>query len=96
MKADSISHTLRVEAPGYRTQTVPIALERAVDAKIKLDPLPVAWQGGGPKVIASHPNVPPLAGSAAASSSGATHASCTLPYYIDEQGIKRVRPECLK
>jgi hypothetical protein len=94
MKPDSVAHTLRVEAPGYRTQTVSVSLDHPVDTKIKLDPVP--WQAMGPSRVPPHTGPASSAPSASASAAAAAHQCSTLPYYYDEQGIKRVRPECLK
>ncbi|MCL2448935.1 MAG: serine/threonine protein kinase [Polyangiaceae bacterium] len=99
MKADSLTHTLRVEAPGYRTQSIAVSLERPVDTKVKLDAMvasvanvirpPVQAKGAVTTAVSTSVTAPPAA-------SSASHPSCGVPFYIDDQGIKRIRPECLK
>jgi serine/threonine-protein kinase len=93
MKADSLEHTVRVEAPGYRPQTITVTLDHPLDTKVKLDPIPV-WQSA-PAKLAVHPVASTTAAPSTSVSSATSHL-CVLPYYIDEQGIRRVRPECLK
>jgi serine/threonine-protein kinase len=90
MKADSVVHTLRVEAPGYRTQSLAVSLDHALETKVKLEPIVYATRPAVTRTAAA-----PSPTAAASASSSATR-SCALPYYIDDQGIKRVRPECLK
>ena len=90
---DGRMHTLRVEAPGYRTQSIVVSLAHSLESNVKLERLPYV-QVATSRPVAARPSAT-SAGAQPSASTAATRV-CTTPYYFDDQGIKRVRPECLK
>jgi serine/threonine protein kinase len=93
VRADERMHTVRAEAPGYRTQSISVSLAQALDTNVKLERLPIG-QMVFPRAVAGRASA--SGAGISPSASVAANRPCTLPYYFDEQGIKRVRPECLK
>ena len=89
---DGAAHKLRVEAAGFTTRTIDIVPDRDLDVVVALDALssrgPVRPQGpavpSGPAASAGHLDGPP-----------ANNKKCNPPYYIDTDGIKKFKPECL-
>ncbi len=98
---DAERHVLRVDAPGYRSRTIPVELTGPVDTRIDLEPLSVAVSARTP--VAVHP-LPVRAAPAVVSTSPAPPSqsqspsarSCSPPFTIDDNGIKTFKPECLK
>lgn len=82
-------HVLRAEASGYLATEVNLALDKNVNVKLGLVRAP---EGTG------HTRRPPKgvpAPKASASAAPPTMPQCTQPFFVDEQGIKRMRPECM-
>jgi serine/threonine protein kinase len=90
---DGERHILRVEAPGYRSQTVAVDMGGPVERKVDLEPLVTV----SPKT-ATRPSAGRIAASSATSSTAPAGParSCNPPFIIDEHGIKSFKPECLK
>jgi len=93
--ADGNQHTVRAEAQGYTSTRTAFILDRDADivlalerAKKDRDPVPAA---GRPRPHSGPaPAAPPPAAAPAAPS-----PDCTPPYYVDQRGIKRYKPECM-
>ncbi len=90
---DGSGHVLHAEAPGYEPQSVELTFDR--DSRLEL-----ALQKASPPVPPQRPErahsghaAPPPA--AALSTSAPAKPNCSQPYYFDEQGIKKIRSECL-
>jgi len=73
MKADSTDHPLRVEAPGFKTDSRFIKFDKDVDLEIKLEEEPKKVVGGGPRV-------PPPPPTAKKGSKGGVGIDTTSPY----------------
>jgi serine/threonine-protein kinase len=89
---DRTHHQVRAEAQGYATQTVDVVLDRDISVAIALErEKPLAFGPSASK------NPPPRASASAAPTPSVTAAkpNCSQPYYFDEQGIKKIRAECL-
>jgi serine/threonine-protein kinase len=76
-------HKLRAEAPGFVTRTIDIVPDRDLDVVVALDALPSRGVGR------------PQGTAAASASASAPAKNCNPPYYIDTDGIKKFKPECL-
>jgi serine/threonine-protein kinase len=83
---DGSKHSVRGEAPGYVTQTVDVLLDRDTSVAIALE-------REKPAFVATTPATRPTASTAPATS--APKPRCAQPYYFDDEGIKRIRAECL-
>jgi len=88
---DGEPHTLRAEAEGYQSRSLAVVFERDAEILLALERVKPA-----PRRTRSLPS------SSAAQVAGASAAlppppppSCESPYYIDERGIKKFRPECM-
>jgi serine/threonine-protein kinase len=93
---DTTSHELRVEAPGYRTRTMTVSLSTPLETRVTLDPIPqTAVFHPHPNPIPTPPAPPPTLDPKAAASA-APVKPCNPPFYFDESGVKRFKPECLK
>ena len=79
--ADGSLHTVRAEARGYRSRAVQIVVDTGSDLVLTLERAPT-----GP----SHP-VP----TATATHTGAAAPDCAVPYFIDANGIKKFKPQCI-
>jgi hypothetical protein len=94
---DGVLHTLRAEATDHAPKSVefvvkdglaiglslmPIAPAAAASATVDAEPEP-ATPTPGPRVAPRAPR-PPRASS----------TDCSKPFFLDHEGIKRVRPEC--
>jgi serine/threonine-protein kinase len=79
--ADHEPHSIRAEAPGYTSEKKVITFDRDVDLELRLG---WAKPAGArpPKAVASVASAQP-------------QVNCDPPYFIDENGIRRLRPECL-
>ncbi len=93
LPVDSVRHIVRGEARGYATRTVIVSPDHDTDVILALDPLR-AERGLPPRGVAP----PPTHAVASASVPGAglvAKSNCTPPYFIDADGIKRFKPECV-
>jgi serine/threonine-protein kinase len=84
---DGSKHQVRAEAPGYVPQTVDVVLDHDNSIAIALER----------EKPAARPQRPEHGGATrpAPSASGpAPQKSCAEPYFVDDKGIKRIRPEC--
>jgi eukaryotic-like serine/threonine-protein kinase len=92
---DGTRHQIRAEAAGYLAQTTEIALDHDTSVSIALErDRPTPRPGHGERPTAARA---PAAGPAPSSTASAAPAkpSCAEPYYFDEKGIKKIKPECL-
>jgi eukaryotic-like serine/threonine-protein kinase len=97
---DVLTHRVRAEAPGYTAQTVEVTLDRSAVVRIALEhdgaALLVSRPAANLHSVAPLPvNHAPTSSSDAAARAALEKPNCTQPYYFDEQGIKRIRAECL-
>jgi eukaryotic-like serine/threonine-protein kinase len=99
---DGAVHRVRAEAPGYASRTVDIAPDHDIELVVTLDALPA--RGGPQRIqIASPPVVtaPTTDNNNANANANASNPStnnnhkCNPPYYIDADGIKRFKSDCL-
>jgi serine/threonine-protein kinase len=102
---DRVVHELRVEAPGYRSQTVAVTLSAPLDLRIDLQATSFGAathvQAGSSSSYAADSASPPSKSDASAeavtdAAPSAPIENCTPPFYIDDVGIKRFKPGCLK
>jgi serine/threonine-protein kinase len=85
---DGALHHVRAEAAGYVPQTVDVALDHDTSVSIALEREKPAARAARPERLSStRPTAPP-------SSAAPAKPSCAEPYFVDEKGIKRIRPEC--
>lgn len=80
---DGSRHRVRAEAPGHRAAEVEVVYDHDQTVTLALQQL------GRPKAP-----VPPVPSEASAASVLPPRVDCTEPSFIDENGIKRYRPEC--
>jgi serine/threonine-protein kinase len=105
MTADGNQHTVRAEANGYTSSSTAFVLDRDADIVLALERSkgqpsgPVGpskpTRGGSPHsgpAPASPPAPPPASPPPAPA---AAKPDCTPPYYVDQRGIKRYKPECM-
>jgi hypothetical protein len=98
------SHKLVGEAEDYESETLLFKVTK--DDRLKLELSPVKSTGKTKRTVGGGRRVAPPSAAGAAEGPGApaTNAappaktpteSCDNPFYLDAQGIKRVRPGCL-
>jgi hypothetical protein len=95
---DTAAHELRVDAPGYHARTVKVALNAPLETRVVLEPIAAVAAAAPPR---PHPvAVPagpfPVEPKPAASTSAVASRACNPPFYFDETGVKRFKPECLR
>jgi serine/threonine protein kinase len=103
MSADGNSHTVRAEAPGYSGSSTAFVLDRDADIVLALERSKSAPLGpaGGPRPATKHTTSPPATPAAPAAPAApappptAKGPDCNPPYFIDQRGIKRYKPECM-
>jgi hypothetical protein len=89
MRRDNAKHLLRVEASGHLSKTVDVSLDRASTVEVVL--VKAAEHEPGPHrttVPGPRPKPPPTTGAV-------RPGNCGQPFFLDDQGIKHMRPECL-
>jgi serine/threonine protein kinase len=88
---DSAVHAVRAEAPGYLPKTVMVTPDHDTDVVVALEPVAVRV---GPRTT---PAASSSTQTAAPPNNGgnASNNKCNPPYFIDSDGIKKFRPECL-
>jgi serine/threonine protein kinase len=88
--ADSAEHSIRAEAPGYVPEKRIVTFDKDVDLELGLVPVPYKPIRGKmtPRPSGSvTADAPPVV--------EGPQVDCNPPYYIDENGIRRLKPECL-
>ncbi len=97
---DGAIHRVRAEAPGYVSRTVEVTPDHDIEVVLALDALPSrgrqAMQIASPPVVVPVP--PPSADnnkSAANPNTNNNHNKCSHQFYIDADGIKRFKTDCL-
>jgi serine/threonine protein kinase len=85
MPRDGVTHHVRAEAPGYVTTTTGIVLDKDAAVVLSLEKAQPKAAGGGARK-ALRPS---------SSAVAAPKADCNPPFFIDERGIKKFKPECL-
>jgi serine/threonine-protein kinase len=109
--ADGSRHVVRAEADGYAPATREVRLHRDAEVILNLQPLPAAEaeptaptapaQGGGRRGTGGRPQpqggaaTPDAEPPAPAEKPAAANSDCTPPYYLDERGVKKYKPQCL-
>ena len=97
---DASLHELRVEAPGYVTQTLSVSLSGPSNLDLSLVKAAQS-ESTGPRRKSSLSTrrvvapAAPVAPAPVAEPAAAKKARCDPPYVIDEKGIRRMRAECL-
>ncbi len=89
--SDEVIHSVRAELAGYAPKTVMVAPGRDSDVVVVLEPL--VFKGAPRSVPAPAP--PPAQSAVGPSDAKASGSRCSPPYFIDAEGIKKFRPECL-
>jgi serine/threonine-protein kinase len=91
MPADGKLHLLRAELDGYQTATAEFSAQRNAVVELHLTPLPP------PPAPAKAPprTVSPARKNAPIKKSRPAGAGCAQPFFVDADGIKKVRPGCL-
>jgi serine/threonine-protein kinase len=84
MPRDGAMHHVRAEAPGYVASRTEIILDRDAAIVLALEKEQPKAAGGGSRK-ARRPS----------SATVAPKADCNPPFFIDERGIKKFKPECL-
>jgi serine/threonine-protein kinase len=93
---DGTVHKVRAEAAGYASRTVEVAPDHDTEVVVVLDGLPS--HGGQRTPVASPPVVimPTVDNNTSSSNPNASNShKCNPPYFIDADGIKRFKPDCL-
>jgi hypothetical protein len=87
---DGRKHVLRAEAAGYQTGRLEFVATEDATLDLDLAPLqPVR------RVVRARPRgTPPPEPAETTERPSPSQANCVSPFFIDELGIKRVRPEC--
>jgi serine/threonine-protein kinase len=85
--SDSAEHSIRAEAPGYASENKVVTFDKDLDVELGLLPnKPIRSK------IAPRASSPPLE---PAANPEAPQIDCNPPHYIDENGIRRLKAECL-
>jgi serine/threonine-protein kinase len=84
---DGSPHKVHAEAPGYNPRTITISPDRNADFNVMLDPIRF---GARPPPVPPPPKPPP-----AVETPPVTRGKCNPPYFIDSDGIKKYKPDCL-
>ena len=96
IRRDRERHVLRVEATGYVTKTLDVSLDKPSTMSLALDREGEKGKappsGGGASYV---PRPKPSAAPAPTAAAGTRPSICAQPFYVDEQGIKRLRPACM-
>ena len=91
---DHEPHSIGAEAPGHASERMVVLFDKDVDVALRLgwakpghraahEPFAGALGARAPRAAAPSASAPP------------PPVSCDPPYFIDENGIRRLRPECL-
>ena len=108
MAVDGTTHVLRAEAPGFSEGTrefsatsdaafelalLPVDTDRDHETKSKTGG-GVVIRRGGARAPAAAPAAPSAAVTSAPPPTTAAKPDCESPFFLDKDGIRRVRPEC--
>ncbi len=92
---DGNQHVIRAEAQGYASNSTTLVLDRDADIALALE------HSKTPSVpVAPRPHARPAPAAAAPASTPASSppqpkSDCNPPYFVDQRGIKRYKPECM-
>jgi serine/threonine-protein kinase len=98
---DGAVHKVRAEAPGYVSRTVAVTPEHDIEVVLPLDAFPAhgrpATQISAPAPVVTASATPPAGESNKSSTNVSTNngRKCSNQFYIDADGIKRFKAECL-
>jgi eukaryotic-like serine/threonine-protein kinase len=95
---DGALHQLRAEAEGYVTRELDVNFDKDVNLELALEPNRAAAHGSRRGGIASAPKAKAKTGAVSAPSAASDAApkpACSPPYFVDSEGLKRYKPECL-
>jgi hypothetical protein len=83
--ADGSVHRIRAEARGHEPRTIQITFDKMQKITLGLDKIarPSADRPRAPKPLAPKETATP-----------APQPDCSVPFYVDDRGIKRIRAEC--
>jgi hypothetical protein len=84
---DGKVHQLRAELGGYQSSSAEFLATRDEVIELRLEALKATLSAKG--AAAPHPARP------VAHKPGATKSGCSQPFFVDSEGIKKVRPGCL-
>lgn len=89
---DPNTHKLRAEAPGYIPRTVEFSKVKSIAIVLTLERMAPAkgaasTRAGGAVGTATVPSATAVATD--------VKQACAVPYFIDDQGIKKFKPECM-
>jgi serine/threonine protein kinase len=93
---DALPHVVRVEAAGFRTQSLTVGLKDPIDSQVELVPEPTASPARPTATTTRSASNQPAAAVSAGTSAAHALVACTPPFTFDPNGIKRFKPECLK
>jgi eukaryotic-like serine/threonine-protein kinase len=95
------SHVVRAEASGYATRTLMITPDHDTDVILALDPIlktdPIRNTVRTPRPTTTPGSTASTAPASTSPPASAVHKSdaCSPPYFVDADGIKHFKPECL-
>jgi serine/threonine-protein kinase len=102
---DGSQHTIRVEAPGFVSREVPVALDHSATLDLDLERAPTApAPAARSNPVRSTPHPAPALASAQAVAQPPPPPSvppakppvnCDPPFFVDDQGIRHPKPSCL-
>lgn len=90
-------YKLRAEAPGYATGVEEFSPTRDADIEITLQKVPGSADKHAPRATARGARVvapPPAAKPSAAAPVATPKVNCSQPFFVDSDGIKKLRAEC--
>lgn len=91
-------YLVRAEAEGYLATSEAVFLERDAELKLALVPLETRFESVPIKQPKRGRGAPALTGKAKAarvSTASVAQVNCGVPYFVDERGIKKIKPECM-
>jgi hypothetical protein len=84
-----VQHSIRAEAPGFTTDQKTVTFEKDVELALRLFP---SKAGARPQ---TGPRQPSADAEPAPSLSAEPKVNCNPPYFVDENGIRRLKAKCL-
>jgi serine/threonine-protein kinase len=93
---DSARHFVRAVAPGYITRDFDVSLDKSANLVLALEraqPEPPPPPTKPAATAAGRGPTPPATSSRPAP--GPAKPDCSQPFYVDDRGIKKVKPECM-
>jgi eukaryotic-like serine/threonine-protein kinase len=88
-------HTIRAEAQGYGTKSDDVILDKDTDYTFALERTKKADRGRGQASQPPAPTARTTATTTRAPTTSAPANNCAVPFFVDDRGIKRVKPECM-